>query len=341
MARPEGSKPAGAAPPPVAHVRGARRCLIVPRVIAHFRVPRLRSTWAVSAPAIVAAACAGQTPPAVDPGATIEATSGGTNVEVSELDIQDDEVDRFSHCPPPGELGQDWIPPLPPWSAPPPQAPSPEEAAQPPPDDFTMHGNTPTERAIADTRESFRSCYTHGLIYDPTQDGHVAIVLRVGADGRVAKAESWGACEIVPQTIECMRDVAKKLRFRPPAGGSDTITIPAVFTSSAAVRQTEPRRSDVYTAAVYIAVEKLRPALHACERSARQGGRGAMATATFNLDVDNRGKVVHSNVDPWSGDKSLLACVASAMSGLALPPPAGGRASVTLRFAFNPRAGTR
>jgi len=293
----------------------------------------------VSAAVLIAAACGGETVETPQPTTAVEQKNTGTSIEVAELDINWNGIDRFVNCPPPGELGQDWIPPLPPWS--PPATSGPVDSTPLPPDDVTMHGSTPTERAIADTREHFRSCYNHGLIYDPTQDGHVAIVLRVGPDGRVAEVESWGACEIVSESIECMRDRAKKLRFRPPAGGSDTVTIPAVFTSSTAHRKVSPRPNDVYTASAYIAVEKLRPQLHACEKSARQSGRSVLASATFNLDVDSKGTVQHSNVDPWSGDKQLLACAAAALSNLGLPPPPGGRASVLVRIAFNPRAGSK
>jgi hypothetical protein len=295
---------------------------------------RLRVTLA---PLALAAACGGGSAESSPP-AALETRSSGTNIEVSELDINWNGVDRFVNCPPPGELGQDWIPPLPAWT---PTAPSgPIDTTSLPPDDVTMHGRTPTERAIADTRDRFRTCYNHGLIYDPTQDGHVAIVLRVGPDGRVANVESWGACEIVSESIECMRDAARKLRFRPPPGGSDTVTIPAVFTSSAAVRNPNPRASDVYAASAYVAVEELRPQLHACEKGAHAAGRPIVASATFNLDVSSKGSVLHSNVDPWSGDKELLACAAAALSGLALPPPAGGRASVLVRLSFNPHGGS-
>jgi len=138
-----------------------------------------------------------------------------------------------------------------------------------------------------------------------------------------------------------MRSAAKKLRFWPPASGSETVTIPAVFTSSAAVRRTNPRPSDVYTAAAYIAVEKLRPQLHACEQSARHSGRAVIASATFNMEVDAHGRVLHSNVDPWSGDKDLLFCAANALGGIALPAPPASKANVIIRLAFNPRAGTK
>jgi hypothetical protein len=287
------------------------------------------------------ASCGEQTGTIPDPGAiALDAKNSATSVEVSELDISQDEVDRFVNCPPPGELGQDWIPPLPPWT--PPAGAGLIDATPLPPELATMHGSTPTERAIADTRESFSACYNQGLVYDPTQDGHVAIVLRVGADGRVARVESWGACEIARQSIECMRAAAMKLRFRPPASGADTVTIPAVFTSSEAVRRTSPRPSDIYTASAYVALEKLRPELHACEHGARQGGRPVMASATLNLQVDARGGVRHSNVEPWTGNKELLACAANVLlGGLKLPAPPGSSANVIVRVAFNPREGTK
>jgi hypothetical protein len=298
---------------------------------------RLFTLSLLASAGLVATSCGSQTAVTPDPAtAALEVKNNGTSIEVSEFDVSEDGIDRFINCPPPGELGQDWTPPLPSWTAPP--TTERVDTSTLPPDIAT---SSPTDRAIADTRDSFRTCYNHGLVYDPTQDGHVAIVLRIGGDGRVASVESWGACEIVTQTIDCMRVAAKKLRFWPPSSGSETVTIPAVFTSSAAVRRTSPRSSDVYTASAYIAVEKLRPQLHACEQAARHSGRAVIASATFNMEVDSHGKVLHSNVDPWAGDKDLLACAANALGAIGLPPPPASKANVIIRLAFNPRAGTK
>ena len=284
---------------------------------------------------LVATACGSSDQHAVDPDAIPK-----TNVEVAQLEINGTGIDRFVSCPPPGELGQDWMPPVPIWH------PTAQELAAAtagpagaPPDDATMHGSTPTERAIADTREAFRACWHHSLIYDPTQDGHVAVVLRVAGDGRVAKVESYGACNLSSEAILCMQDTAKKLRFAPPSGGSDTVIIPAVFASSGAAAH-NPNPSDVYAAAAYIAVEGLRPSLHTCERNTRASGKSVVANATFTLDVDARGKVIHSNLDPWSGNKDLLVCAAGAFESGSFPKPPGGRGTVQVRVTFNPRAGT-
>src|SRR5262245_18122013 len=114
-----------------------------------------------------------------------------TSIEIAELEISGGKgVDRFTSCPPPGELGQDWIPPLPPWSPPArPVEPAPgEPIGMPPP---APDGRTPTEKAIFDTYPDFRRCYQRGLMHDPTQDGHAAIVLRIGPDGKVGVVESY------------------------------------------------------------------------------------------------------------------------------------------------------
>jgi hypothetical protein len=263
-----------------------------------------------------------------------------TSVEVAELEISGSGIDRFASCPPPGELGQDWLPPIPPWHAPATIAEDGDAGSPPPLDEAVARGTTPTERAIADTHDSFRSCWHKSLIFDPTQDGHVAIVLRVAGDGRVAKVESWGACGISREAIQCMEDSAKKLRFLPSEGGGDPVIIPAVFASSGA-SSTNPLPSDVYAAAAYVMVEGLRPAFHSCEESARRSGRAVVASATFTLEVDGRGKVMHSQIDPWSGSKEILVCAASVFEGGVFPRPAGGHATVQVRLAFNPRAGSK
>jgi hypothetical protein len=262
-----------------------------------------------------------------------------TSIEIAEFEIGQNGIDRFTSCPPSGELGQGWIPPIPPWSpsAKTEAAPLPSADAEPRPSD----SRSPTERAIHDTYPDFRSCYHRGLVRDPTQDGHAAIVLRVGSNGLVQAAESYGACDLSSEVIACMRAAAARLRFDPPPAGSDTITIPAVFTTRNGKKYLNPSPNDSYTAQAYIIVESARPGLHACELAARKFGRDIEATATFALELDAQGKIVSTNIDPWTGDQELLGCAAKALGQLTFPPPPAGRGSVLARFAFNPRAGTR
>ena len=43
---------------------------------------------------------------------------GLTAVELNAFEVRDDQIDRFEHCPPAGEIGQDWVPPIPEWHPP-------------------------------------------------------------------------------------------------------------------------------------------------------------------------------------------------------------------------------
>ena len=305
----------------------------------------------------VVAACGGSTPPPTTGAQThtqmigdtsitfsqgaAKAPPAGTSVDTSDLEIRADSVDRFVSCPPSGELGQGWIPKVPDWT--PPAAPAGADATPPPPtparDADGKLPLTPTEKALEDTRLPFRDCYHRGLLRDPTQDGHVAIVLRVDRTGKVARAETYGACELQADVVRCMREVAARLKFAPPAPGAETLVLPVVF----APRAGNPRNAtpgDAYTASAFLAVEALRPALHSCEESARASGRGMEAFGTFTMEIDARGKPTSINVDPYGGEQSLLECAAEVLqSKLELGAPAGGRATAIVRLAFNPRTG--
>jgi hypothetical protein len=264
--------------------------------------------------------------------------------DVPELELRASGVDRFTTCPPPGDLGQHWIPPLPSWS-PPARSSTPGDGGLPAHvnQDFLARtaDRTLTEIAVEATHRDFRSCYRQGLIRNPTQDGRVAIVLRIGPDGRVAKVESYAACELAVESISCMYGVAQKLRFPPPAGGSETVTIPATFTSRDGVRRTVPTMNDSYTAGAYVTLEAARAGLHQCDDQARREGRPVQATGTFTMDIASDGKVTRAHVDPWTGDQTLLLCAAKALETLQFAPPAGGKGSVIARLNFNPRQGTR
>jgi len=278
---------------------------------------------------VASAACGSGTPPVAPE------RPRGTSIEISDFEVNGDGVDRFSACPPPGEIGQEWYPDIPDWSPPPGSG---DDAGAP---TSTEHfGRTATERAIEDTRLAFRSCYHRGLVQDPTQYGHVAIVLRVGPTGRVLQTDSYGACELQHDVIACMRDVGKALRFDPPAGGKDTIVIPVVFQPRNG-EDVNATRNDSYTAQAYVALEALKPELHACEQRARQEGRNVEAWGVFDMTLDKTGAVSAANVDPYNGDQDLLGCAAEALQKIKLAPPDGGKGRLLARITFNRRAGTR
>jgi hypothetical protein len=116
--------------------------------------------------------------------------------------------------------------------------------------------------------------------------------------------------------------------------------VPAVFAQSIGLRRTDPRAGDAYATLAYVSVESLRPALHACEEQARTAGKSRQASATFALDIDAKGRVLRSHVDPWSGNQQLLACAAGAFERLVFAPPPRGRGSVLARVVFNPGMAT-
>ncbi len=268
--------------------------------------------------------------------------------EVAELEIRAAGVDRFITCPPPGELGQPWFPPPPAWSAPPPAPPA-AGAATAPAEAETVDADfisrtkdrTPTELAVEATHREFRACYRRGLVHDPAQDGRVAVVLRIGPDGHVVRVDEYAACEIAVESISCMKAAAAKLRFPPPAGGSDTVLIPAVFTSRDGVRRTAVTANDSYAAAAYLVMESARPGLHACEQQARRDLRPVQATGTFTLTLGADGQVKRAHVDPWTGEQSILACAAHELEKLRFGAPPSGNGFVIARLNFNPRQGSR
>jgi hypothetical protein len=288
---------------------------------------------------------------------------GVTAVELKAFEVRDDQIDRFEHCPPAGEIGQDWVPPLPDWHPPASSAASavPESHAEAPGSgagDATGTGGDPsapppseaadeaapasiavlTDEAASQTRAAFRRCYHHGLLYDPTQDGHVAVVLRVDGAGKVASVETWGACDLSPEALVCMRDEARHVKLRPPVGGSATVTVPAVFTRG---EEKQSSTRDTYAASAYVAIEATRPRLHHCEETARFAHAGVFASALFSIDVDERGKGVHVAVDQWKGGHELLACAAEVLRDAPFATPPAGRGRVIVPVVFNPRPGTR
>ena len=303
-------------------------------------------TVALASTALALVACGGASSDAVAPEG-----ARGTSVELAELEIHDNGNDRFVSCPPAGDLGQAWIPPIPAWNRDPkggaasglasPTAMSPSSRSVDATGPAARADQTMTERAAAETHGPFRSCYLHGLLRDPTQEGHVAVVLRLAHDGRVAAVESYGACDLSSEALACMTTYAGRLRFDPPALGSETVVIPSVFLSRGGGTPHTMASSDPYAAAAYVALEKARPRLHACDHAARVEAAPVEASATIALVIDALGKVQKQHVDPWSGSKDLLVCAATALENVTFPPPPSGNASVVVRLAFNPRAGTR
>jgi len=269
---------------------------------------------------------------------------GTFDVLVSELEIRGQGGgDRFVECPPPGELGQAWIP-----------VPFAEDALAdaPPPtphaegsdtyfSDGRVDRRTVTEKAVQDTLRGFRGCVRRGTARDGSHQGRAAIVVRLGPDGKVTRAEEYAACGLPVEAVQCMKDVAGRLRFTPEEAARGPITIPAVFTDRGGDNR-RPTARDSYLAGAYLAVERVRPELHACDRAVRINLRPVEASATIALSLNADGTVQNAHVDPWTGNKDLAECAAKALAKAKFDPPPEGKGSVTTRVVFNPRtAGAR
>lgn len=265
---------------------------------------------------------------------------GTMDVLVSDLEIRGlGGGDRFAECPPPGELGQAWAP-----------APfgddafsdSPAPTVSPGPADATYFSDgrvdrrTATERAVEDTLRGFKACVRRGTAREGSHQGRAAIVVRLAADGRIVRTEEYAACGLPVESILCMKDVAGRLKFTPEDATRGPIVIPAVFTDRAGDNR-RPTSHDSYVASCYLALERVRPALHDCERAVRVNLRPVEARATFALTVDADGKVQNAHVDPWSGNKDLVECAAKALASAKFDKPPEGKGSVTARVVFNPR----
>ncbi len=190
------------------------------------------------------------------------------------------------------------------------------------------------DQAERESHAAFRHCYHLGLRYDDTQDGRVGVVLRVGATGKVESVETWGACDIAPEAIACMRDHARHMTLRPPLAGHETVVIPGVFTEGKA----RPRATnDAYTAAAYVSVETMRPQLHQCEDTAKREHALRSARATMTIDVDASGRASHVSIDDWKGSQPLLACAADVLREARYPPAPAGKGRIIAPIAFNPK----
>src|SRR5687767_8387392 len=145
-------------------------------------------TKLLSAFCFACAACGSSTPRSSDEPRAVY-------IELSELEIHPDSIDRFAHCPPPGDLGRAWISAR--------VTESPQEPAV-------------TERAIGETLRPFRRCYRKGQLHRANEGGRAAVVLRLAPDGKIAAVENYASCELSREVLECMVHEAKQLKFAPP-----------------------------------------------------------------------------------------------------------------------------
>jgi hypothetical protein len=289
--------------------------------------------------------------PGNPPGVRFKYGADITTVRLSTLELHYDGAERFEECPPAGNLNQSWIPPIAGWDpsvkasvvvpadadggiAPPDTEVSSDVVAALPP---ATSGEIAT-RALDAMQSAFRRCHQEGLALGPAQDARIAVAMRVDASGHVASVETWGVCGLTLPALRCMRDEAVQLRLPPPTEGSATLVAPIVFVGP---RQRGQGLDDDYAAGAAVALERMRPRLHACMEASRRAGIGITAKGRFTLEIDRKGKGVHVAVDLWKGAKGLLGCAAEVVRDAPFPEPPSGWGEVVVTLSFDPRPGVR
>jgi hypothetical protein len=85
--------------------------------------------------------------------------------------------------------------------------------------------------AVARLRPGFRSCYTHGLVTDPSMSGNIVIAIRIGPRGDVTRVDKVRGSGLSPAVEKCILDEARTATFAPPGGSGSTIQFPVTFVS--------------------------------------------------------------------------------------------------------------
>lgn len=306
------------------------------------------------------AACGGTVAKPEETIALEEARQAASRADVAELEIRSDGTDRFLRCPPSPALPNRTLA----------VAPASERSDSLRADathaassngeggdgrgDASLATNVPSWRAAmgrtsiglgdpiaAVARNQLRRCVQRARLYGGDLEGRVDFALKLAEDGQVEDVQTEGACQLSREALACMRDVAKGLRFAPQERAGAVVVLPAVFFAPSGPAPERSRASDAYTAAAFITAEQARPALHACESAARKVGRPPFGRATFELELAPDGRVRSVRIEPWTGDRELIACAARSMKELRFEAPPAGRGQVWARVSFNPRGDNR
>lgn len=75
------------------------------------------------------------------------------------------------------------------------------------------------QSAMASNQLQFRNCYERRLKVNNTLEGRVSLQVKVGRDGSVSGVRTGGTLRD-PQVLSCVRNIAQRMRFPAPQGGS-------------------------------------------------------------------------------------------------------------------------
>lgn len=87
-------------------------------------------------------------------------------------------------------------------------------------------------RVVAGMRAGFRNCFQRGLALDPSAQGGLRVVIRVGPTGQVTNATASSVTgNLSAAVVACVVARARAAQFDAPDGGAATVTVPVTFTS--------------------------------------------------------------------------------------------------------------
>jgi len=95
---------------------------------------------------------------------------------------------------------------------------------------LTLNGNAADKERANALRPRFRACANHALALDPTQRGQLTIMVTIGKNGEVTKADIANNAGLSATSAQCMLTGVRVAQFA--AGDERALVITVVQTAS-------------------------------------------------------------------------------------------------------------
>ncbi len=189
----------------------------------------------------------------------------------------------------------------------------------------------------------FRLCFEDGLRRDQTLHGMSELSLRIGGNGRVARARLVRTKLGDKAVAECLVDAAKQLPYlSPPRGRSIDVALTVkLWPGDAPVPLAEapanaPENPGALNSdAVAEAFEATRGELEHCYEKGLDKDRELWGRVQVRIDQDEKGRVRRARQDESHfPDRAVASCVVSVLRSVAWPKPKGGALSFVVAARF-------
>ncbi|CAN5479378.1 hypothetical protein BH09MYX1_BH09MYX1_56040 [soil metagenome] len=164
-------------------------------------------------------------------------------------------------------------------------------------------------KALDTLQPALAACVTK----DPPP-GKLLVDVDIAADGK-GKAGTMHMCGTPWELASCMQRKLHDGDFGTKT--PRTVTVPIAF-----ARPSGPPPAKFVSGAV-IALQSGLKDLHACLSTEQAKDKATHASASFHLDVDQTGKVIGADLNPFEGNQDLLACAATAITKIRFSPQQG------------------